>query len=167
MKGEKNFCKAVKHGNRGKAQICFFIGFEQDIYCGSQMGSGLRNDWWNSKGNDSRVCAGITVCLVFSWIAWNLGQGVSMCDIWWFGLWHPGVHWWVILVLCCLHCIGLEKVLAGFSHIYGGSVLYVKFVLFSHLPSVWGAHFHCFIVFSMMDILIHWDPDRHLYSEKP
>lgn len=81
---------------------------------------------------------------MFSWIAWNLGQGS-------FHVWHmvefwpmtSRVHWWVILVLCCLYCIGLEKVLAGFFHIYGGSVLYVKFVLFSHLPSVWGAYFHC------------------------
>lgn len=32
---------------------------------------------------------------------------------------------------------------------------------------VYGTHFHCLIVFSMLDILIHWDPNRHFYSESP
>lgn len=153
----------------GKEQICFFIGFWAGYLLWES--DGVRAKEWLVKGyrNDSRVCAGITVYLVFSWMAWNLGQGS-------FHVWHivdfwpmmSRVHWWVILVLHCLHCIDLEKVLAGLFHICGGSaVLYLKFVLFSHLPSVWGAHFHCLIVFSMLDILINSDPNRHLYSEKP
>lgn len=58
-----------------------------------------------------------------------------------------------------MRCAALawRKLLAGFFHICV-FLLFCKLsskVLFSHLPSECEAQFHCFILFRMLDIVIH------------
>ena len=46
MQREKNLLQSSQAWKqKAKNRSVSSLVFEQDIYCGSQMGSGLRNDW--------------------------------------------------------------------------------------------------------------------------
>ena len=151
------YWRAAKQGNRRQSSdVSLHWIFEQDIYCGSRRVSGLRNDWWKGKGMfQGPLCRSDCLSRLFMGHMCKFREGgkgfrvLHMVDFWpMMGHSSPSMH-------CA--ALAWRKLLAGFFHICV-FLLFCKLsskVLFSHLPSEREAQFHCFILFHMLDIVMH------------